>query len=381
MKVYVDNLQLQRFKVIRILCDFLFVLFVFFFILLFQRDLIAMVQEAWSHGQTKNNALVTAIVISALLLVVKKLVSMVFRLRGMWEMVSFLPSFMLLSFATDVNIRTMSYSLGKWIWIGIATLGVVLFVAWLDSGARQKTKMPMANMLWPNFLIYALSAVLCVAFTNHNAAEHMELAAFRYANAGRYEKVARVGERSLETTPALTALRNVACVRNGDSGNKLFAYPQPYGANGLLVNRFINQTEAYGAPVFYKMTGTEAYGGETAMAYCSRLYKQNDNAFSRDLYIASLLLDRRIETFAREFPPQVLGDTLAPVHYREAWLLYYDLYPNTEYTYHDAELEPAFAEYKSIMNNRRLQPVANSNTRYLRFGKTYWHYYYKDGNL
>ena len=379
MKENIDKLQLERFRFIRILCDVLFVLFVFFFVLLFQRDLIAMVQEAWSHGQTKNNPFVTAIVVSALLLLLKKLVSWLFGLRGMWEMVSFLPSFMLLSFATDVNIRTMRYPSGKWIWIGIVTLGVVLFVAWLESGARQKTKMQLPNMLWPNFLFYALFSVLCVAFTNHNAAEHMELAAFRHANLGRYEEVVHVGERSLETTPALTALRNVALVRTGGAGEKLFSYPQPYGVEGLLVNRFINQTDAYGASVFYRMAGTEAYGGETAKAYCQRLYQQNDDSFSRDMYIASLLLDRRVDAFAREFPPQALGDTLAPIHYREAWILYYDLYPDENYTYHDSELEPLYAEYKSIMSNRRLEPVANRNTRFLRFGKTYWHYFYTAG--
>ena len=379
MREYIDKLQLQRFKFIRILCDVLFVLFVFFYILLFQRDLIALVQEAWSHGQTSNNPFVTSVVVAVVLLLLKKLVAWLFGLRGMWEMVSFLPSFMLLSFATDVNIRTMHYPSGKWMTIAGITLGVVFLVSWLDSGSRQKTKMPMPNMLWPNFLFFALFSVLCVALTNHNAAEHMELAAFRHAGSGDYAKVARVGERSLETTPALTALRNVACARTGEAGEKLFAYPQPYGVDGLLVNRFINQTETYGAPAFYRMAGAEAYGGETAKAFCQRLYQQSDDPFCRDLYIASLLLERRVDAFTREFPPQAMGDTLAPRHYREAWLVYYDLYPDENYTYHDAELEPAYAEYKAIMNNRRLQPVSNRNTRFLRFGKTFWHYFYTDG--
>lgn len=376
MREHIDRAQHERNQAVRVIMAALFALFVFLYVILFQNDLIAVMQETWSRGATHNNPVITAIIVAALLLLMQTGLRALFDIYGRWEAFSYLPSFMLLSFFTDVDSRTFHYhSPGKWIFIMLFAFALVAVVPFMGRLLRQDRKTLLPSLLWTNFAVFTVSALLCVAFTNHNAPLHMELAAFRYADRDRVERVANVGRRSLETTPSLTALRNIALCREGRAGDELFTLTQPYGVEGLMAGRYMRRDTNYGAEVFSRFVGAEPYGGEGGMDFCSRLHRTDDTSFHRDLYIAALLLDRRIEDFTREFPPHLMGDSLAPRHYREAWLLTRRLAPDTGIDYHDTELEPLLDAFLAIADEPDATPVVTANRRLLAFGKTYWHYY------
>lgn len=378
MREHIDRAQQERNQAVRVIMAVLFALFVFFYVILLQNDLIAVMQETWSHGVTHNNPVITAIIISSLLLLLQTGLRALFGIYGRWEAFSYVPSFMLLSFFTDVDARTFHYqSPAKWILIFVLAFALVAIVPFMGRMLRQDRRTLLSALLSTNLAVFAVSASLCVALTNHNAPLHMELAAFRYADRDRANRVAGIGSRSLETTPSLTALRNVALCREGRAGDELFSLPQPYGVDGMLPGRYIRHNTSYGAEVWNRFVGEEPYGGEDAMDFCSRLYRSDDTAFHRDLYAAALLLDHRLETFSREFSPQMMGDTLAPRHYREAWILTRHLYPSAGLDYHDAELEPLFDAFLSVAKAPDANPVVTSNRRQLAFGKTYWNYYFK----
>lgn len=369
--------QQRHHRAVRVLLSFLFLLFVFCFFLFFQNDLIAVMQETWSRGITRNNPVITACIVGGLLLLLQTGLHRLFNICGRWEAFSFLPSFMILSLSTDVSSSSFHYeSSVKWIVILVVAFAVTWVVPHLCDMVSRERKTSFVSLLATNLAVFALSMASCMALTNHDAPLHMELAAFRYADLEDVERVSHLGERSLETTPALTALRNAALCREGRAGEALFSLPQPYGVDGMLPGRYIRHDTRYGAEVWNRLVDSEPYGGEKALDFCHRLYRTNDTPFHRDLYIAALLLDRQLDVFSREFPPALMGDTLAPRHYREAWLLaQYEGVARMDYQ--DSELEPLFDAFLALDRLPDATPLVTANRRQLSYGKTYWNYYYK----
>lgn len=382
MREHFDRTQQKRNNAVRIIMAVLFALFVFLYIILFQNDLIAVMQETWSQGATHNNPIITAVIVTTLLLLLQTGLRNLFGIRGRWEAYSYLPSFMLLSLFTDVDTRTFHYhAQGKWILILLLAFVLAAVVPLMGRLLRQDHKTSFANLLWSNLAVYAISAVLCMTFTNHNAPFHMELAAYRYADKGCADRVARIGRRSHETTLSLTALRNVALCREGRAGDELFTLPQPWGVEGLMAGRYTRYGTRYGAEVWNRFVGARPYGGEGVLDFCTRLYRNDDNSFYRNLYMAALLLDCRITEFSREFPPHVMGDTLAPRHYREAWILTRHLFPDAGIDYQDPELEPLLNAFFALTLKSDVTPVVTANRCRLTFGNTYWNYYYGNSTL
>ena len=390
------RMQQERDNGIRWIMTALFVLFAFGYIVLFQRDLIALMQETWSHGQTHNNPLVTFVVATTLLLLLQVGVRSLLDINGRWEAFSYLPSLMLLAFFTDVDTHTFCYQhAGKWITVFVLTVIGIYLLPRLGRMKYPDSKASLVTLLQPNLVTFVLGAVLCMALSCHDAPLHMELAAWRHAASDEPDRVASVGRRSLETTPSLTALRNVALCREGRAGDELFTLPQPYGVEGLGVDRYMRRGTRFGCEVFDAFVGAAPYGGEGVMDFCKRMAQDDASPHYRDLYMAALLLDGQLQTFARQFPPSALGDTLAPRHYREAWLLYEHLCPDSHLSYHDAALEPLLEACleirvadtasdgpgKASSAGEHLPSYAATpekeaeNRRMLAFGDTYWHYY------
>lgn len=360
---------------IRRSCTLLFVLFCCLYLLLFQRDVMCLVQDVLSHGQTAYRPLVTTTLVTVLLVLLQRGVRALLDFSGRWEAVAYLPSCLLLALMADIDVTTLSYSLDKWLWIGIAAVAVLLFLAWLHHLLWQGKPVNRAAFMWPNLLTFSLLFLLTMQLTNHDAAAHQELAAWRHAAAEDYDAVLEVGERSLETTQPLTALRLLALARTGTVGDRLFRYPQPYGADALVLSPYRRQSPLFGSNTYYRLLDDEPYGGEGGLAFSRRLYTRDDTPFTRDLFIASLLLDDRLDEFCQLFPPAVLGDTLAPVHYREAWLL--EAHLNPDFLYSDPQLQPTLDAFLAVLHNDSLPPVVNRNTRFRYYGKTYYDYYYR----
>ena len=366
--------QDRRDKPIALIHAVLFVVFTAFFIVFFQRDLIALMQATWSHGQTINNPFVTAGILMLLLILLRQAVKRITRLRGRWDAFTWLPSYLVLGFTTAVDGRTLHYDLMPWAAVFSGCLLVLLLVCWMRNHWSTDKRTTFFSLLFPGWVVTVVSMLLCMILTNHDAALHQELAAYRYAADGNAERVAAVGRRSLETTPALTALRNVALAREGKIGDELFTYPQPYGVEGLGVSRFTRQKTLYGAETFYGFLGIEPYGGETTAAFLQRIYRQDDTPLHRDLYAASLLLDGRLSDFVEAFPPLADADA-APRHWREAWLLYRALSDPTSFIFSDAELQPLLDDFLTKLRTSHTDNQTTLNALYLTYGNTYWYYY------
>lgn len=359
---------------IRIICALLFCTFSFLYIYVLHGERLALMQDYLAKGMTTNNTLITASIITLLLLALQWLLNRVGSLHGKYEAISYLPSCVLLALVTKLD-SSLAYSWSQWlIAMGLVVLLYVLFV-WLERNSLQPRGAGFLFLLTPNLGMLALLFVFTGTYSNDVPVEQMELTAWKYTHSRQYDKVLKVGERSMECSIELAALRNLALVKTGQLGEKLFAYPQPYGSAGLMMNRYNLQTTSYGAKEFYELLDAQPYGGESATAFYKRMAMKNDADIYRALYKSALLLDKDLETFAM----QTISDgalTGVPVYYQEAWIIYNEQHPFTSIPFEpDEDVARRYEEYLALREANVDNSVVMQNLCRRKFGKTYWYYY------
>ena len=360
---------------IRIVCASLFVVFSFLYIYVFQGELLALLQDNLSGGRTKSNALVAALIITLLLQLLQWGVNRLSKLHGRWEAVSYLPSCVLLALLTDVNDGTILYTLARWAWGVPLCIALYTALVWLNRTTSGGRKWGFFRVLWPNLAVLSLLFVLTGQVGNNATVAHMELAAWGYVHDGEYEKVLKVGDRSDDTNAELTALRFLAMAKTGELGNLLFCYPQPYGADALIYNRYSKQTAAYGAGEYYRGWGEEPYGGESGRAFAERMYRKCSSAMWREVYLAALLLDKDLDAFVQVWRAVPQTGAL-PVYYQEALLLYNALHPDAPVSFKaDEAVATRFADYRDLQKEYAGDDVVAMNMSKRKFGNSYWCYY------
>lgn len=363
---------------IRIICAVLFVTFSFLYISMLQGELLALVQDHLAQGQTSNNTFITALIITSLLMLLQFLLNKVGQLHGRYEAFSYLPSCVLLALITKVD-NTFSYSWVQWVVALVVVAVIYTIFSWISRNSFQPRDVKFLQQFTPNLGVLTLLFLFTGWYGNNVPAEQMELSAWKYIHAEQYDKVLEVGKRSDDCNIELTALRNLALAKTGQLGNRLFAYPQSYGSDGLLMNRYNVQTPSYGAKKFYDALGATPYGGESATAFYKRMMVKTDSVIYRDLYLSALLLDKDLMTFATctagdRQDEVALSD--APVHYQEAWMIYNEQHPFTPIAFVPAEaVSQRYHDYLSLREAHASDPVAMQNLCKRQFGDTYWYYY------
>ena len=157
----------------------------------------------------------------------------------------------------------------------------------------------------------------------------------------------RVGDRSLEASRTLTALRSIAMSNAGELGNKLFTYPQYYGADGLFFAEDSLQTLRYTNDSIYSHLGARPYSGGGKLNYLHALCYEDKGKFTAlHYYLSALLLKKRVDTFAEVisdfFEP---GDTF-PTHFKEAILMHQLNHPDYPFATTDSTLIQKYSAYK-----------------------------------
>lgn len=333
-------------------------------------------QDYLSKGVTTSNTFWAAAIITFLLCLLQYGINRISKLHVRWEALSYIPSCALLALITDVNDGTMLYSASQWLWgIPLTTL-LYIGVVWLNRLRRDVKRNTLISCLWPNLLSFTLMFLLTAQISNHAPAPHMELAAWKYLHEERYEDMLKVGKRSDDYNQELTALRNLAMLKTGTLGERMFHYPQPFGAEGLVFNRHNKQSNSYGAQEYYRNLGAEPYGGEPGRAFAQRLGMKNDSIDYRDLYLAALLLDKDLDTFTKETADIAASDSVLPTHYQEAWLLYNEQHPQAAIPIKaDTTIVKRFADFRTLQKEHADNPIVASNLGKRKFGDTYWYYF------
>ena len=312
------------------LCACVFALFCFVFVAVYQAPLIEALYDKVATGKLEFNGYVVAATVTTLLVFFTVWLNRLARFQREWSAFAYLPASLLLAFITDIDrsIYSGGGNLMPWLWIFVAGLVVYALLAFLLQRVLfakiKNLQMEGNRILWRNLLLFVVLFCLVGWLSNGDEGFKHEAAAYSHYKRGDADAALNVAKRSLNATHELTAARAFYLAECGELGDRLFAYPQYYGAEGILPE--MQQTSPLSPDTVYARLGLRRGEKEPAVDYLRRVVEK-DSVPSRaavDYYLCALLLDKRVTDFVEELPRYYnlhVGKEL-PQHYKEA-LIYY----------------------------------------------------------
>ena len=362
-----------------VVCGFLFAVFSFTYLYVFQRDVLEALHYSLAHGKTHFAPLASALIITFILLLLRWGVNSLLGLKGNVRALSYFPSCLILGVLTDVgkNVYMEGYHT-PWGWLLPLILLVYIVVAYfLRRIFRKQLNNEGSPILLVNYNLLILVALCLMAAMIGNTSRgfHHELEAERYLRAHQYEKVLEVGKHSLEASRTLTVLRAIAMSHAGQLGGKLFAYPQYYRSNGLFFADDSTQTCRYTNDSIYYLLGMRPYRGEDRMTFLRNIcYKGTAKYTALDYYLSALLLEKRLDDFGMALTDLYETEDTLPRYFSEALLLYRDSHPEYPVQVNDSVIIKRYADYRKRQTEFS-SAVEERNRMRREFGDTYWWYF------
>lgn len=346
---------------LKAVCDVVFCLFSFLYLYFYQADVLCYGYHLLSDGRTYFDDLSATVVVTILLLILQKLSAYISRPSPACYTLSFLPSFLILTMLTSVEEGgSLKEGFSVWLWVLLVVLLLWYIVSIClrqinDDGKVNKGKGIFSFRVWTNILLLCVMMFLTGMFSNNNDMFHYRLHAERCIMDGRYDDALRSGVETMEPDSSLTMLRAYSLSCAGQMGDSLFAYPLCGGSKSLLPDG--------------RTVRTMLIQQETISLH----YKQKK--YAADYHLASLLLDKRIDEFAKVVSRYYKLDASLPRHYREALVLYTHLRSNPLVVYHDAVMD---VDYQDLLSLYRTTKNATKRRNLLRstYGNTYWCYFF-----
>ena len=316
---------------VRAMCAIIFLAFTFLWLYEFQADVLAVGQHVLSGGQTHYDRTVGAVIITLVLQLLQLGVYYVTRLARRTHALTYLPSMLLLTIMSDVPPTIdQHFSFGAWAWIVPVVLVVWAVAVWLarnvlpfENDDKQPTGI-FSQRMWLN-LLQMVGMMLVVALVgNSNAVFHFTAHAEASLLKGDAAEALRVGERSLETDENLTMLRIYALGTRGELGERLFCYPLAGTSVDMLPMKGSNARlrllpmdsiwKSFGARPVYKITTAQYLHALTVDSVA--------HPMAADYILTGMLIDRRLDAFARTLPAYYPDSLPMPRFYREAMELH-----------------------------------------------------------
>lgn len=378
-----EEKRLQR--VVALFCATLFALFSFLFVAVYQSPLLEVLYDYVATGKLDYNGYLVAAVISPLLTLLALWLNRIAKFQREWTAMAYLPSVLLLAFITDID---RSLYVGGWSstsWIVIFSVAMFVYAALafvLQRVLFEKIKnlaMSTNRMIWRNLILFVI--MFCLAGTLSNGEENFKreaLVASRYKG-GDAEGALAVGYKSLDASRELTAMRAYILAKENSLGERLFEYPQLYGAEGLLP--FAQQTSPLSPDSVATLLGDTIKENENTLGYLRRLaYADTLAVAARDYYLSALLLEKEVIEFEAELA-RMCGSYRAdslPKHYREALLLLKEFSNEHSPNLEDSVLNSKFRSLREVESKYDDALMRNNYVRKA-FGRTYWWYFLYGG--
>lgn len=377
-----EEIRLQR--VVMALCAILFAVFSFLFVAKSQSVLLELLYDKVATGKLQYNAYVVGGVISVALTIFALWLNKFTGFKREWTAFSFMPSAMVLAFITDIDssLYTGEYDYLKWIIvlaIGVFAYAAFSFVLRRILFAKIKNVAMSANrIIWRNLVLFVILFSLVGFLSNGEENFKREALVASYYKKGDSDNALKVGYLSNVASHSLTVQRAYILAKGGMLGERLFEYPQYYGADGLIPAK--EQVSPLVPDSVYALLGASPLQGEEALDVFKRALK-NDNVSpaAKDYYLSALLLDRKIVEFTdnvKTLYPDTETANL-PKHYQEALVLYSSI--NGDSVQASAAMQEQFNAFKALEAEHEDIFVRGN---YLRrhFGRTYW-WYFLYGNI
>ena len=373
--------------IIAIICGILFVCFSFVYLYLFQGEVMRFVFEIYFQGKFSYSPFGGAVILTLALCIIRWLFNKVTRFKGSWLAFSYFPAYCILSFLTCVHpneeiVDGRAYSIGfSGIWIVVVAYVAIgcwyrKFLYRRNSEVRNR----LNDILLPNLIVVLMGTYVTGFVGNDNVILHHDLAVAQYIRVGEFEKALGVGQKSLHNSHTLTALRAFALSNIDSLGQRLFCYPQGYGADGLFLNEEQGNVSSMSNENLQIYLGCELrHADESTMEYLQRLSSEDSCASAKviDYYLCALLLEKRLEEFYNVLLSFYADNSLPlPRHYQEALLIYGQLTGNepTLFAKCDKQIKARHRAFINLQNEYQNPQHQNNYTR-SQFGDTYWWYY------
>ena len=367
-------------RIVTVASGLLFVTFSIVYLAVFQKDVLEALHYSLAQGKTKYSPWGSAFFITFVLMVLCWAINAFVRLKGPLKSLSYFPSCLLLGVLTDVGYGVYQgegFSM-LWGWLLPLLLGIFLLLGLLvrkvicfDAESESDVMVNVNS----NLSILLVLCLMTVGIGNTNIHFHHELQMEEALRRQDYEEAFKVAEQSMDPSRNLTALRAYAMSREGSMGEKLFHYPQLYGASGLLLEGAKERALRLNVDSLYVYLGNRPALGESALGFFRRICKEETGNYTTlDYYLSALLLEKKLDEFVKEYEELYIVCDSIPTYYRQALYLYGRMNGDCIEEISDESLEALWLKY--VTKQEELSGERGEANRMRReFGDTYWWYY------
>lgn len=368
---------------VKAVCAIVFCLFSFVYLYFYQSDTLAVAQHVLSNGTTHYNRLIGALLITFVLQLLQITVYYLTNLSKRTHGFTYLPSFLLLAFVSDVNLDIEEhFSWGLWGWLSpviFAVWGglVYLFRSFQPYEPNAGSNGLFTKRMWMNMLTMALMMLMVGLVGTSNAVFHYRTHAECSLLRGDVDEAIRVGSKSLETDEQLTMLRVFALSKEGLLGEKLFSYPIVGGSKAMIPfdGRTVHCMILPHDSIYRHLGAIPRADKDVFVNLKAMLASGQAKECVKDYLLCAYLMDRNLDAFAKAIPQYYDLQKPIPRHYREALTLYRHLRSNPVTIFRDNVTETDYQDFLSL--EKGYQKASERKLMvYDLYGNTYWYYYF-----
>ena len=370
-------------RILSVACGFLFSVFSIVYLAVFQKDVMEALHYSLAEGKTVYAPWASAIILTVALQVIRVSLNGLLRLRGPLKALSYFPCCLLLGVLTDVTHNVYHGGGIDAAWATLLPVMLVVYgiVGWLLARAARlwlNPEIPTGVVVNTNLITLLMLCFMTVGIGNTNIHFHHELQMEEALRKQDYDRALLVGEKSMDPSRNLTALRVYALSRQGMVGEKLFSYPQLYGAAGLLMGTDNDKALRLNADSLYVYLGDSLKLGEAALKFFERICEEETGNYTTlDYYLSALLLEKKLDKFMQAFVDWYrMEETPFPKYYKQAYYLHNHMHAGSEkyLLIDDEEMDALWEKYQARKQELAGQP-GEANFMRREFGDTYWWYY------
>lgn len=367
-------------RILMVACGLLFSVFSIVYLSVFQKDVMEALHFSLAQGKTVYVPWMSAVLITIVLLILRWGINGLVGLKGLVKALSYFPSCLLLGVITDVG-HGVYHGEGisaQWGWLLPLLLVIYAGVGWMIARAVRLWVNPDLEegvITNSNLFILLMLCLMSVCIGNSDVHFHHELQVEEALRKQDYARARLIGEKSMDPSRNLTALRAYAMSREGTMGEYLFHYPQLYGAAGLLMGVSDDTALRLNADSLYVYLGASPTLGEPALRFFQRIcQEESGNYTTLDYYLSALLLERKLEEFVKAFHELYTVKETVPKYYQQALFLYGKMHSSSVTEEQNEALEEQWKAYETL-KSELVGSVGEGNRMRRQFGDTYWWYY------
>lgn len=164
----------------RMVCTAVFCTFSLVYLYCYQPDILFRLQHAASDGKTHYIPVIGAILITVVAKLLQVVVYGVSRLYKRGHALTYLPSCMMLTFLTSLDVdKNGNIDLGEWWWLAPSLLILYIVVVWIvhdNQGIEpvERSSCLASQLIWLNLIQLILMFLVVISVSIHDERSHIE---------------------------------------------------------------------------------------------------------------------------------------------------------------------------------------------------------------